>query len=185
MVMEYLPTFALRITQIRVNIPYMEHLGMFTHQIKNMRIPPLPWFKLLWIPCVLVQWYDMSRHLYKGCLRSMVLGAMACSWGFHVMYVVITNRTLCMAIHGYLSVARWQVGQRNFYIFVPASRVFTWPQTVINQSYWNYVTYISSVLQLSSWGPPTREAPKRTSSIAGILRRLTASAVDLVLGAKQ
>jgi hypothetical protein len=26
--MEYLPTFALKITQMWVNIPYMEHMGM-------------------------------------------------------------------------------------------------------------------------------------------------------------
>ena len=29
MVLEYLPTFALKITKMWVNIPYMEHIGMF------------------------------------------------------------------------------------------------------------------------------------------------------------
>ena len=28
MVLEYLPTFALKIIQMKVNIPYMEHMGM-------------------------------------------------------------------------------------------------------------------------------------------------------------
>jgi len=31
--MEYLPTFALKITQMQVDIPYMEHMGMVLGEV--------------------------------------------------------------------------------------------------------------------------------------------------------